>query len=197
MPIRLIALDIDGTLLDSRSQLPEINRQAIVNASARGIEIALVSGRRYDFALPVARQIPCPISMIVNNGALVKSSEGTTEMVHLLPVDVARRTLESTLQFRALSAVCFNRPRANQLIFERIDWNDPMRGPYFARNRDFIAEMSPITDCLTEDPIQVTYTGGVREAREVLEFLKDLHPRRHGKQRSGAEDVRLARDAHQ
>jgi hydroxymethylpyrimidine pyrophosphatase-like HAD family hydrolase len=45
MAIRLIALDIDGTLLDARSQLPEINRRAVVDATARGIEIALVPGR--------------------------------------------------------------------------------------------------------------------------------------------------------
>jgi Cof subfamily protein (haloacid dehalogenase superfamily) len=174
MPVRLIALDIDGTLLDSRSKLPDANRKAIVDAAARGIEIALVSGRRYDFAMPVARQIPCPITMIVNNGALVKSSDGTTEMIHLLPVEVARRTLESTPQFRSLASVCFDRPHANQLIFEHIDWEDPLRGHYFARNREFIAEMSPITDCLTEDPIQVMYTGGVSEAREVQEHLRNL-----------------------
>ncbi len=91
MAIRLIALDIDGTLLDARSQLPEINRQAIVDATARGIEIALVTGRRYDFAMPIARQIPCPLTMIVNNGAMVKSSDGVTLLVHRLPRDVARR----------------------------------------------------------------------------------------------------------
>lgn len=174
MQVRLIALDIDGTLLDSRSQLPESNRNAILEAATRGIEIALVSGRRYDFALPVARLIPCSITMIVNNGALVKSSDGITQMIRLLPVGVARRTLESTLQFRELASVCFNRPRANQLIFERIDWDDPLRRHYFARNRDFIAEMSPITDCLTEDPIQVMYTGVVREAREVKKHLEKL-----------------------
>src|SRR6266699_2890217 len=72
MTIRFIALDIDGTLLDGRSQLPDINRQAIVNAAARGIEIALVTGRRYDFAMPIARQIPGPLSMIVNTGAMVR-----------------------------------------------------------------------------------------------------------------------------
>jgi Cof subfamily protein (haloacid dehalogenase superfamily) len=174
MPVRLIALDIDGTLLDSQSKLPEANRKAIVDAAARGIEVALVSGRRYDFAMPVARQIPCPMTMIVNNGALVKSNDGTTQMIWLLPVDVARRTLESTVQFRGMASVCFNRPRANQLIFERIDWEDPLRRHYFDRNREFIAEMSPITDCLTEDPIQVMYTGGVSEAREVQDHLKNL-----------------------
>ncbi len=174
MPVRLLALDIDGTILDSRSKLPEVNRKAIADAAARGIEIALVSGRRYDFAMQVARQIPCPITMIVNNGALVKSSDGTTQVIHLLPVGLARRTLESTLQFRGMASVCFNRPRANQLIFEHIDWEDPLRRHYFERNRDFIAEISPITDCLTEDPIQVMYTGGVREAREVHEHLQNL-----------------------
>jgi len=37
MTITFIAVDIDGILLDGRSQLPDINRQAIVNARARGI----------------------------------------------------------------------------------------------------------------------------------------------------------------
>src|SRR6266851_2236506 len=56
MAVRLIALDIDGTLLDSRWQLPEANRAAIAEAARRGIEVALVTGRRYDFAMPVAHQ---------------------------------------------------------------------------------------------------------------------------------------------
>src|SRR5260221_13092532 len=103
MAIRLIALDIDGTLLDAQSQLPDINRQAIVDAVARGIEIALVTGRRYDFAMPIARQIPCPLTMIVNNGAMVKSSDGGTRLVHRLPRDVARRGIEATPPFDAMA----------------------------------------------------------------------------------------------
>ena len=174
MPIRLIALDIDGTLLDGQSQLPDINRQAILDAAARGIEVALVTGRRYDFAMPIARQIPCPLTMIVNNGALVKSSDGTTRLIHRLPRDVARRVIESTPQFREMASVCFDRPRENQLIFERIDWEDPLRSGYFKRNREFIAEVSPILDCLTEDPIQVMFTGAVSEARALEAALLRL-----------------------
>ena len=174
MAIRLIALDIDGTLLDAQSQLPDINRQAIMNAAARGIEIALVTGRRYDFAMPIARQIPCPLTMIVNNGAMVKSSDGATKLVHRLPRDVARRVIEATPQFRDMASVCFDRPRDNQLIFERLDWNDPQRRGYFERNREFIAEMSPILDCLTEDPIQVMFTGPAGPARDVEAALSSL-----------------------
>jgi HAD superfamily hydrolase (TIGR01484 family) len=76
MTVRLIALDIDGTLLDSRWQLPEANRAAISEAARRGIEVALVTGRRYDFAMPVARQLDSPLTMIVNNGALIRSKRG-------------------------------------------------------------------------------------------------------------------------
>jgi len=174
MAIRLIALDIDGTLLDARSELPDINRQAILDAVARGIEIALVTGRRYDFAMPIARQIPCPLTMIVNNGAMVKSSDGGTRLVRHLPREVARRVLEATPQFRGAASVCFDRPRENQLIFERIDWDDPLRRGYFSKNREFIAEMSPLVNCLTEDPIQVMFTGLVspmRDAKAVLGHL--------------------------
>src|ERR1700693_4856314 len=111
MPVRLIALDIDGTLLDERSQLPAINRNAVAEAAARGIEIALVTGRRYDFATPIARQFPCPLTMIVNNGALVKSSSGETQLVHLLPRGVAERVLDETSAFRELASERFHRAR--------------------------------------------------------------------------------------
>src|SRR6202051_1593583 len=174
MPVRLIALDIDGTLLDENSRLPEINRDAVAEAAARGIEIALVTGRRYDFATPGERQFPCPLTMIVNNGALVKSSDGKTELVHLLPRGTAARVLDEAGTFRDLASVCFNRPRENQVIYERIDWEDPLRRGYFERNREYLAEMSPLRDCLTEDPIQVMFTGYVNQVRELESFLSQL-----------------------
>jgi hypothetical protein len=174
VPVRLIALDIDGTLLDERSQLPAINVSAVAEAAARGIEVALVTGRRYDFATPIARQFPCPLTMIVNNGAVVKSSAGDTYFVHLLPRAVALRVLDAANGFRELASVCFNRPRENQVIYERIDWRDPLRQGYFERNREFLAEMSPLRDCLTEDPIQVMFTGYVKQIREVETFLNEL-----------------------
>jgi Cof subfamily protein (haloacid dehalogenase superfamily) len=174
MPVRLIALDIDGTLLDENSRLPEINRNAVAEAASRGIEIALVTGRRYDFATPVARQFPCPLTMIVNNGALIKSSDGETELVHLLPRRIAARVLDEASGFRELASVCFNRPRENQVIYERIDWEDPLRGGYFERNREYLAEISPLQNCLTEDPIQVMFTGYANQVREAESFLSQL-----------------------
>src|SRR5207244_10903316 len=87
MGVRLIALDIDGTLLDNRWQLSEANRAAIAEALRRGIEVALVTGRRYDFAMPVARKVDSPLTMIVSNGALIRSKEGKTHLRDVLRRD--------------------------------------------------------------------------------------------------------------
>jgi len=172
MSVRLIALDIDGTLLDSASEVPATNLHAIEAAVEKGIEVALVTGRRFDFALPIALQIPCALTMIVNNGALVKSKDGTTHLRHLLPYQTARAVLEFTSEHRAGAAVVFDRPRANQVIYEKIDWEDPRRKAYYARNREFIAQVCPLEDCLTEDPIQVMYSGSVEEMQNASAALR-------------------------
>jgi 5-amino-6-(5-phospho-D-ribitylamino)uracil phosphatase len=171
VPIRLIAIDIDGTLLDSHGQVPEPNRAAIAAAVERGIEVALVTGRRYTFAMPVAERIPAPLTMIVNNGALVRSKQGETFERQLLSRASARRVLEATADFRMGALVLFDRPRENQIVFELLDWADPSRTDYWRRNREYLAEIAHLEDCLTEDPIQVMYTGGVAEMRRLAERL--------------------------
>src|SRR2546423_14790679 len=166
MAVRLIALDIDGTLLDSRWQLPEANRQAIAEATRRGIEVALVTGRRYDFAMPVARQMDSPFTMIVNNGALIRSKEGRTHLRHLLPQSIARQVLELTKPWREGAAVIFDRPLENQLMLEVLDPDDSMRYAYYSRNMEFIGIAKPLQTCLTEDPIQVMLSGKVALMRK-------------------------------
>ncbi|HMD31794.1 MAG TPA: Cof-type HAD-IIB family hydrolase [Candidatus Acidoferrales bacterium] len=174
MAIRLIAIDIDGTLLDSTHQVPEANQQAISAAVARGIEVALVTGRRYTFAMPVAERIPAPLTMIVNNGALIRSKLGDTYYRLLLPRDVARRVLGATLDFRLGTTVHFDRPREGQIQYEQIDWENPGRSDYWRRNREFIAQSVPLEACLIEDPIQIMYTGGVEGMRRLTGLLAGL-----------------------
>src|SRR5882724_2164907 len=171
MPVRLIALDIDGTLLDSRWRVSDPNRHAIQEATRRGIEVALVTGRRYDFALPVAQGLGCPITMIVNNGGLIRSSDGRTRLKRVLPVKTAREVLVLAAAWRAGAAVIFDRPRENQLILEQLEPDDTLRYAYYSRNLDFIGVVSPIEDCLTEMPLQVMFSGTVAEMDSLEQLL--------------------------
>ncbi|MDP9340158.1 MAG: Cof-type HAD-IIB family hydrolase [Acidobacteriota bacterium] len=172
MPIRLIALDIDGTLLNSRWQVSEANQAAIAEATRRGIEVALVTGRRYDFALPVAQILDAPLTMIVNNGALIRSNDGHTHVRHVLPRAIAKNVLQHTQQWRDAAAVVFDRPGAEQVMIERFNADDSLRAGYYSRNKDFIAFATPLETCLTEDPIQVMFSGNIASVRAIESALR-------------------------
>jgi Cof subfamily protein (haloacid dehalogenase superfamily) len=170
--VRLIALDIDGTLLDSRWQLPEANRAAIAEATRRGIEVALVTGRRYDFAMPVAHQLDSELTLIVSNGALIRSKEGRTHLRHLLPKQTAAQVLHLTTEWREGAAVIFDRQRENQLMLESLDPDDSLRYAYYSRNLEFIGLAQPLETCLTEDPIQVMLSGRIEAMRGAEALLR-------------------------
>jgi Cof subfamily protein (haloacid dehalogenase superfamily) len=172
MPVRLIAVDIDGTLLDSQWKLPEANRSAIAEATRRGIEVALVTGRRYDFAMPIARKIDAPLTMIVSNGALIRTQDGETHLRHLLPREIAAQVLEITKPWRDGAGVVFDRPREKQVILEVLETDDPIRSAYYARNKEFLAQAVPLESCLTEDPLQVMFSGKVAPMRDAEGVLR-------------------------
>jgi Cof subfamily protein (haloacid dehalogenase superfamily) len=170
--IRLLSLDIDGTLLDSDGHLPAANRNAVARAIDAGIEVVLATGRRYEFARPVFEALPGPLTLIVSNGAVVKTRDGVTEMRHLLPREVARHVLGRAPAHRETAAVVFDRPRERQVVFELIDWDHPRHRRFFEANRAFLAEQSPLEDALTEDPIQVMFTGRCDAMRELFDDLR-------------------------
>ena len=173
--IRLLAVDIDGTLLDSRGRLPDAHRDALVAASALGVEVALVTGRSFHFTGPVVELLPIPLTLIVNNGAVVKRKTGETELRHVLSRDAARRELDDTRHLEDSVAIVFDRPDERQIVFERMDWSHPDRRGYYEKNKAFItATPAPLRDMLTEDPIQVMFNGGVEAMRALVASLRAM-----------------------
>lgn len=170
--IRLIALDLDGTLLDSRGRIPAGNVAALRRAIAAGIEIVLATGRRFDFARPIFEQLPRPLTLILSNGAIIKTCEGRTLLRHLLPSAVARAVLARAPGHRGSAALLFDRPREGQVVFERVDWDHPRHAPFLAANRPFIAEVAPLEDALVEDPLQLMFTGRSVEMRTLFDELR-------------------------
>jgi Cof subfamily protein (haloacid dehalogenase superfamily) len=173
--IRLLAIDIDGTLLDPRGQLPDVHREAIVDASAHGIEIALVTGRAFHFMQGVLDRLPVPLMLIVNNGAVVKRKSGETEWRHVLDREAARRILDETRHLEDSVAVVFDRPGERQIVCERMDWTHPNRRGYYEKNKAYIAlSETPLADVLTEDPIQVMFNGSVKPMRALFDTLRAM-----------------------
>src|SRR5215510_14288367 len=171
--IRLIAIDVDGTLLDTRGQIPQANIDAIHDAVSAGIQIALVTGRSYPFARPIAESLPASISLIVSNGAVERDMDGSHVARRLLDRQIARAVLDSTRPFRQLAALVFDRDAERQVMFETMDWEHPGRKAYWARNQSLIAQSVPLEDALVEDPIQVMFNGGVEAMRILVSALRE------------------------
>ena len=173
--IQLIGIDVDGTLLDSRGRLPAENLDAITEAAARGIRIAIVTGRSFFFALPAIQPLPDPLTLVVHNGAIARTRSGDTLMRRLMPRQLALEVLAATTSWRDGAVVIFDRPLAGQMVYDRMDWEHPNRSRFRDRNREIIEQVTSLEDALTEDPIQVAYNGSVLAMRQVMEALA-THP---------------------
>ena len=170
--IRLIGIDVDGTLLDSEGRLPDANRDAIQDAVAAGIHVALVTGRSYPFARPVASTLPESITLIVSNGAVERSTSGATLARRLLDRIVARAVLDATRPYRDAAALIFDRDEGRQVIFETMDWEHPGRKNYWTRNQSLIERAIPLEAALVEDPIQVMFNGSAAGMRVLADALR-------------------------
>lgn len=170
--IRLIGIDVDGTLLDSHGVLPLENAEAIHDAVHAGIHVALVTGRSYPWARPVAETLPSGVTLIVSNGAVERGADGSRFARRLLGKEVARDVLAAAPDFRHAAALIFDRDHGHQLIFETMDWEHPGRKAYWEKNRSHIACAEPLEGALSEDPIQVMFNGGVEAMRQLAVRLR-------------------------
>ncbi|HUE86661.1 MAG TPA: HAD family hydrolase [Vicinamibacterales bacterium] len=173
--IKLIGIDVDGTLLDSRGQLPADNLSAIVEAANRGIHIAIVTGRSFFFAMPAVAALPDPLTLVVHNGAIARTRAGDTLMRRLMPRQLALDVLGATASWRDAAVVIFDRPLAGQMVYDRLDWEHPNRSRFRDRNREIIEQVASLEEAITEDPIQVAYNGSVPAMRDVMAAL-ERHP---------------------
>src|ERR1044071_7946239 len=79
--IKLLALDLDGTLLNSRGEIPDTNRNAIRAAEDADVLVTIASGRRFRDARPVGLTLELNAPLITHNGALLKYAESQETVV--------------------------------------------------------------------------------------------------------------------
>ncbi len=90
--IKLLALDLDGTTLDSRGRITDANRVAIRAAEEMGVLVTIATGRRFRDARPMGLELELNAPLITHNGALIKFA------VSLETVAVSLHSLETSLE---------------------------------------------------------------------------------------------------
>ena len=94
-PIRIVALDLDGTLLDSQKRLSDRSRAALAHAAAAGALIVPTTGRVFGMMPPAVRDLPFVRYAITINGAQVYDRATDTAIVREeIPLDAAVAIME-------------------------------------------------------------------------------------------------------
>jgi Cof subfamily protein (haloacid dehalogenase superfamily) len=185
MPIRLLAVDLDGTLLNSRSEVSSANRQALATAARRGVEVAIVTGRRFHSALPFLKQLDCRVTVISSNGARIGNLEGEVCHRNFLRAALAREAVRTAPEAaRRFAVVMYDVAGRGQVIMQ--DGASP-EGPiawYRRTAPDALLEVADLEAAISldpPDPIQVMFGGPPAEIEPLEPLLANsaIAPRVH------------------
>ncbi len=135
---RILALDVDGTLLDPDGALRPRTAAAVARAARAGIRPVLCTGRRYRRALPIARELGLDAPLVCNSGAIIKDPSNHST--------VWRADFDAGLDAAVLQlfhaqgqpAVVFTdrSPDQHDLIVPAFPTGRPLFDDYVAQNRE-------------------------------------------------------------
>jgi Cof subfamily protein (haloacid dehalogenase superfamily) len=174
--IRLLATDIDGTLLNPQFQISDGDLTALRRAHAAGVEVVLVTGRRHTFALPIAKQLGFDLWLISSNGAVTRSLGGETFHRDLMPVETCRRLCGAMQEFRGNTVLTFDNETKGAIVLERMDEVGASIRRWLEKNMEFIELIVPIERALVtgDDPIQTMFCGTMAHMNDALKALERM-----------------------
>jgi Cof subfamily protein (haloacid dehalogenase superfamily) len=170
-PIRLLAIDIDGTLLNPQFVISDHDMAAVRRAHQEGVEVMLVTGRRHTFALPIAQQFGFDLWLSSSNGAITRSLAGETFHRDLLPQVVCRELCGNMKAFRGNTVLTFDTEAKGAIVLESMDELTSSIQRWLEKNLQYIDFVIPIEDSLTTDPVQAMFCGPIARMHQVLEAV--------------------------
>ena len=175
--VRLIAIDIDGTLLPTSSTtISQRNRRALCDAQAAGIHIAIATGRRHQYAEPVLEQVGLShrTVMISSNGSVMRHFDGELIQQNLLAVDTARALCAALRPFGQTMVFTFDRYDRPSLVVESMTSLQRKIGVWVESNRPDMLEIAPLERAFDqgEAPIQAMLCGDIAQIRAAQQALE-------------------------
>jgi hypothetical protein len=164
MTYRLIALDIDGTVTDSRNAVRPAVRAAIAACLDRGCRVLLTTGRILGTTRPVMRAIDPRLGAITNNGAVCHDTiDGPVLWRHLLPAVVGREIAEE-LAALGLAPIAFDAEATTIAVPDMADVS-PRFVDRFAVNLEAVGDVAA---WIAADPLMLTCLAGASAEAEAL-----------------------------
>ena len=197
--IRLIAIDLDGTLLGDDGRVSPRNLAALHAAHARGVQLAIATGRRHSFAMRVLRPLGLHHdSILISSNGTITRTLGASGAESIPSQLLARTHLPHATalwlcahirgggdqDFRNALVLTFDRTQPDgedsrgALVVERLDHLTASISRWMAANEPYLTQVTPIERALadpSDPPIQAMLCGTLeRMARAEARLLE--HP---------------------
>jgi 5-amino-6-(5-phospho-D-ribitylamino)uracil phosphatase len=172
MQIKLLALDIDGTILNSQHKLTPRTTEAIRRVVESGVKVVLVTGRRFHAARPIAAELGLELPLITHNGVLTKNAQ-TLEVINYSPLDaeMARELVMLGREFRADTLCCDDPHSEGIIVFDRISPANVRLRRYLSLFQEYAREVEDLHGYITNSPIQIFYCGPYAPMEQFAERL--------------------------
>jgi hydroxymethylpyrimidine pyrophosphatase-like HAD family hydrolase len=172
MPPRLIAIDLDGTLLNHSGQVSPRNRAALHLAETSGIEVVISTGRRHSFAMHVLRDLHLnPQSAVVSsNGTVIRTIGSQLIRRTHLPLSTARWLCTHLHDYRNTLVLTFDLTNPDgedsrgALVVQHLEDLHASIGRWMRANGPYIQHVQHLEDALQSGqnpPIQMMLCGPV------------------------------------
>src|ERR1700677_3725987 len=170
-PIRLLAADIDGTLLNAEFHISDVDLAAMRRAHREGVEVILVTGRRHEFAMPIAEMLGFDLWLISSNGAITRSLSGGAFRRDMLPAETCRKLCAAMRDFRGNTVLTFDIEGKGAIVLEHMqDLNESIQR-WLEKNLQYIDFVIPLEKSLTTDPVQAMFCGRIEHMHRALGVL--------------------------
>ncbi len=171
-PIKLVAIDLDGTLLDSDYRISALNRLAVADLRAAGIQVVPATGRRFGIGASFAESLGLDGFMICQNGAVIKWLGNRSTVWHQgLSTDLTRRVVGEGYRFD-FSPIVFHDPReAGRVLVEDGPFRHDRLERYLLKSWDDVQLVPRLIDLLPGDILQVMFCDGVASIRWLAGHL--------------------------
>jgi Cof subfamily protein (haloacid dehalogenase superfamily) len=137
--------------------------------------VALVTGRRHDFALPIAEQLGFDLWLISSNGAITRSLKGDTFYRDLLPASICRELCKSMVEFRGNTVLTFDKRGKGSIVLEHMNELENSIRRWLEKNLQYIDFVVPVENSLNADPVQAMFCGPIPRMHEALAALQRCH----------------------
>lgn len=180
--IKLLALDLDGTLLNSRGEIPDANRTAIRAAEDRGVLVTIATGRRFRDGRPVGLELELNAPLVTHNGALLKYAD-TLETVaaSLIATETALEIVRVGKEFGGDALVSADPHGKGSLLYDRLsDDNIPLK-KYIAwakrlhgdEAEEAVMHVEDLNEVLNKhEVIHISFSGSCGRMDEMAEVLR-------------------------